>query len=240
MDTLFRPPNASPVNDLPAHAYRHLIYTLISLLPPPPVDTPEAWLARDQAAIAKVADLLPVNADEADLAAQCVIARAQAEDIMRLLRLHADDLALTIKLNSQYIAMTRASLSAHGHLTRAQQARRKREQKESAANTDEWTRHIATALMQQSLAGKPQVAEGQEVSKIDLDSREMQNETPDRPAWNEETGDTDDRRLPSGPRPPRNDKPAQSSQSEPRFQPPVERLRIIPASSPGSPAHATN
>jgi hypothetical protein len=35
--------------------------------------------------------MLPVNANELDLAAQCIAARAQAEDILRLLRQNADD-----------------------------------------------------------------------------------------------------------------------------------------------------
>lgn len=129
------------------------------LLPPPPVDTPEAWLARDQAAIASVAGMLPVNADEADFAAQCVVARAQVEDIVRLLRVHADELTLTIKLNAQYIAMTQASAvrprPSDPRQQARQQARHKRKQRESAANSDEWTRHIAAAQMRQPLAVKP-------------------------------------------------------------------------------------
>jgi hypothetical protein len=47
-------------------------------LPPPLDDTSEALHVRNRAAIAKVAALLPVNANEADLAAQCIAARAQA------------------------------------------------------------------------------------------------------------------------------------------------------------------
>ena len=54
---------------------RQLVYTLTGLLPPPLDDTPTALRARNHAAIAKVAALLPVNAKEADLAAQCIAAQ---------------------------------------------------------------------------------------------------------------------------------------------------------------------
>src|ERR1700710_2380264 len=75
MQTSARP---HPATDLPTNLYYQLVYTLTDLLPPPLDDTPEALLTRNHAAIAKVAALLPVNADEADLAAQCIAARGQA------------------------------------------------------------------------------------------------------------------------------------------------------------------
>jgi hypothetical protein len=67
METCTQPP---PSIDLATDLYFQLVYTLTSLLPPPLDDTPEALRARNHAAIAKVAALLPVNANEADLAAQ--------------------------------------------------------------------------------------------------------------------------------------------------------------------------
>src|ERR1700744_1166540 len=81
-----------PTIDLATDLYFQLVYTLTSLLPPPIDDWPAARRARNHAAIAKVAALLPVNANEADLAAQCIAARAQAEDILRLLRQHTGDI----------------------------------------------------------------------------------------------------------------------------------------------------
>jgi hypothetical protein len=72
----FSPPH--PAIDLSTDLYCQLVYTLTDLLPPPLDDTPEALRARNHAAITKVAALLPVNANEADLAAQCIAARAQA------------------------------------------------------------------------------------------------------------------------------------------------------------------
>jgi hypothetical protein len=116
-------------------------------LPPPRDDSPEALRARNHAAIAKVAAMLPVNANEADLAAQCIAARAQAEDLLRLLRQNADDINLVMRLNAQYGSMVRTSLSAHARLMRVQAVRRKRETIDGAATEDAWTLHVAERSM---------------------------------------------------------------------------------------------
>jgi hypothetical protein len=116
-------------------------------LPPPLDDSREGLRARNLAAIAKVAALLPVNANEADLAAQCIAARAQAEDILRLLRENADDIALVIRLNAQYGSMVRTSLSVHACLMRVQAVRQKRESIDGAANQDAWTLQVAEQSM---------------------------------------------------------------------------------------------
>jgi hypothetical protein len=138
-----------PTITLSTALYLQLVYTLTDLLPPPLDDAPGALRARNHAAIAKVAAMLPVNANEADLAAQCIAARAQAEDILRLLRENADDLALVIRLNAQYASMTRTSLSMHARLMRIQAVRQKREAIEGAANQDAWTQHVAEQSMLQ-------------------------------------------------------------------------------------------
>jgi len=136
-----------PAIDLSKQLYYQLVYTLNGLLPPPLDGSPEALRARNHAAIAKVASMLPVNANEADLAAQCIAARAQAEDILRLLRQNTDDIALVIRLNAQYSSMVRTSLSVHARLMRVQAVRQKREAIEGAANEDAWTQHIAEKSM---------------------------------------------------------------------------------------------
>jgi hypothetical protein len=136
-----------PTIDLATHLYYQLVYTLTDLLPPPLDDTPAALRTRNYAAIAKVAALLPVNANEADLAAQCIAARAQAEDILRLLRQHADDIGLVMRLNAQYGSMVRTSLSVLGRLTRMQALRQKREALDGAANQDASAQHIAERSM---------------------------------------------------------------------------------------------
>jgi hypothetical protein len=89
-------------------------------LPPPLDDTPAALRTRNLAAIAKVAALLPVNANEADLAAQCIAARGQADEMLRLISQNADDIGLVMRLNAQYGSMVRTSLSVHARLMRVQ------------------------------------------------------------------------------------------------------------------------
>jgi hypothetical protein len=133
--------------DLATQLYYQLVYTLTDLLPPPIDDSPEALHARNHAAIAKVAALLPVNANEIDLAAQCIAARAQAEEILRLVRQNAGDIGLVMRLNAQYGSMVRASLSVLGRLMRVQAVRQKREAVEVAAARDAWTLHVAERSM---------------------------------------------------------------------------------------------
>jgi hypothetical protein len=155
----FCPPH--PATDLSTPLYYQLVYTLTDLVPPPLDDTPEALRARNLAAIAKVAALLPVNANEADLAAQCIAARAQAEEMLRLVRQNADDLKLVMRLNAQYGSMVRTSLSVHGRLMRVQALRHKREAIEGAANDDAWALHVAERSMLRVVdpdAGRVEVA----------------------------------------------------------------------------------
>jgi hypothetical protein len=95
----------------------------------------------------KVAALLPVNANEIDLAAQCIAARAQAEDILRLLRQHAGDILLVLRLNAQYASMVRTPLAVLGRLMRVQALRQKREAVEGASNQDAAALHIAERSM---------------------------------------------------------------------------------------------
>ena len=144
METSAQPPQTI---DLATHLYYQLVHTLTGLLPPPLDDTPEALNTRNHAAIAKVAALLPVNANEADLAAQCIAARAQAEEMLRLIRQNAEDIQLVMRLNAQYSSMVRTSLSAHARLMRVQALRQKREATQGAANQDAWTLHIAERSM---------------------------------------------------------------------------------------------
>lgn len=136
-----------PATNLSTDLYYQLVYTLTDLLPPPLDGSPEALRTRNHAAIAKVAALLPVDANEADLAAHCIAARAQAEDILRLLRESAGDLALVIRLNTQYASMLRTSLSMHARLMRVQAVRQKREAMDGAATQDAWTLHVAEQSM---------------------------------------------------------------------------------------------
>ncbi|HBK08152.1 MAG TPA: hypothetical protein DDZ81_20245 [Acetobacteraceae bacterium] len=179
METQLHP--SSPPIDLPAQAYRHLVHTLITLLPPPPDSTPESLQTRNHAAIARVAALAPVNAAEAELAAQCIAARAQAEDVMRLIRVHAGDIRLVLRLNAQYAAMVRASLAALSHLRREQQQRQKREVTHNTADADESLRQTAANTMLEALTAAPKAqAPAQSASNSDQKSHLPRNETPER------------------------------------------------------------
>src|SRR5450432_1079324 len=182
----FSPPH--PPIDLFPQMYYQLVYTLTGLLPPPLDDSPEALRVRNHAAVAKVAALLPVNANEADLAAQCIAARAQAEEMLRLLRHHAGDIGLVMRLNAQYGSMVRTSLSVHGRLMRVQALRHKREAIDGAANDDAWALHVAERSMlgvvdpdagpQQ--AAWPKAAPGAEVDQwIEDDVSEDEMNSPD-------------------------------------------------------------
>src|SRR5690242_7476701 len=69
---------------LPRDAYWQAIHTLHSFLPPPLSESPEDLARRDNAAIARVAAMLPVNAEEADLAARAVAHGDYGMDCLRL------------------------------------------------------------------------------------------------------------------------------------------------------------
>jgi hypothetical protein len=166
METL---PSPRPDPNLATRLYYQLTYTLTDLLPPPLDDSPEALRARNHAAVAKVAALLPVNANEIDLAAQCMAARAQAEEMLRLLRQHAGDIDSMMRLNAQYGSMVRTSLSVHGRLMRVQAVRHKREAIDGAAAEDAWTLHVAERSMLKVAdpGAKPQQAARSEAARVD-------------------------------------------------------------------------
>ncbi len=151
-----RPPD--PSHQFSHHARYQLSHTMCSLLPPPLADTPEAMLARNDAAIGKVADMAPVNDDEADIAAHCVCARARAEEALRLLQGCGSDISLTIRLGSQYALMERTGIALRNQLHRLQTARRKRENSVELCDADEWTRHVVRRELQQALQQGPMPA----------------------------------------------------------------------------------
>ena len=162
METL----SSLPTADLSPLLYCQLVHTLTGLLPPPLDDSPEALRARNHAAVAKVAALLPIGASEIDLAAQCIAARAQAEEMLRLVRQHAGDLEWVVRLNAQYGSTVRTSLAVLGKLMRVQAVRQKREAVEGAATMDAWTQHVAERSMMGVVEpkAKPQEAARAEAS----------------------------------------------------------------------------
>jgi hypothetical protein len=151
MNDLHTPYQPDPDQLRTERAYHQLIHALYARLPPPLADTPEALRDRNEAALAQVAAMAPVNADEAEIAAHCVAARAQAGDVLLSVRAHAGDIALVIRLNAQYMQMERTAVAIRNHLHRLQTARLKRDADGQAADTDALTRHIATRLMEQAV-----------------------------------------------------------------------------------------
>ncbi len=140
-------PSSPPAIDLSPHLYYQLVCTLTDLLPPPIDASSGAQRARNHAAIAKVAALLPVGANEIDLAAQCIAARAQTEEMLRLIRQDANDNGLVMRLNAQYGSMVRTSLSVHGRLMRVQAVPQKRVAIEGSTSGDALTQHVAERFM---------------------------------------------------------------------------------------------
>ena len=157
------PPPRSAIDLMPA-LYYQLIHTLTALLPPPLDDTPAALRARDLTAVAKVASLAPVNADEADIAAHCIASRAQAEDVLRLVHKYDHDPALVGKLNRQYASMMRLWLSVHARLRRVQAERRKRDGNAATENEDAWARYIAERSMLEVVLAQPDAGEAEPVA----------------------------------------------------------------------------
>jgi hypothetical protein len=88
MDTIPTPQPSDLARQLPADVNYRIVHDLRGHLPPPEIDTPEGIARRDNAAIARVAALLPVTAAEAELARQAVSAGIYAADCLRLAILH--------------------------------------------------------------------------------------------------------------------------------------------------------
>ena len=154
MDTTPQPSNPAP--DLARDTYYQLVHTLRGSLPPPVTDTPEDLARRDNAAIAHVASLLPVNADEANLAVQHVAANAAAMDCLRVAREYATaDHAFFLKCNARAISMMRQARAARELLLRVQAERRKREADNAAADRAAWTEHCTIGLMTDALGTAP-------------------------------------------------------------------------------------
>ena len=144
-----------PTIHLPRDAYYTAIHTLSGSLPAPVTDTPDDRIRRDNAAIAKVAALLPANAAEGELAAQYVLACAQAMECLREARDPVAPLGFVVQCRNHAASMMRQSQGALRMLLRLQEVRQQREADPAAAERAAWTEHCTAALMAQSLAGTP-------------------------------------------------------------------------------------
>jgi hypothetical protein len=136
---------------LPRDMYYQLIHTLSGCLPPPRTNSPEDRIRRENAIIARIAAMLPANADEAHIAAQCIAAQAQAEECVRLSQVHCADEQLFMRFTALSIGMMRQSNSARSLLMRVQARREKREADPGALNQANWIEHCAIGLMADAL-----------------------------------------------------------------------------------------
>src|SRR5579883_1272710 len=117
-------PAAEPSLRLTEDFCQHLWRTLQAALPAAG-DTAEDRLRRDRAAVARMACLAPINADEAAIAAQYIAADAQAMDCLRLAQQHADDVAQVLKCTALAIRMFREARASRTLLERLQAPRSK-------------------------------------------------------------------------------------------------------------------
>ena len=141
---------------LAGDVYRLVVHTLRGLLPPPEDDSPEAEALRDRAAITRVAAMLPANADEAFLAAQCVGARLYGMGCIREARgLAKTDPEWQRKCAAQGFSAFRESRQARSLLARLQAAREKREADPAATDRAAWSEHCSIGLMTDALGEAP-------------------------------------------------------------------------------------
>ncbi len=158
MDRSAQPDQPDLTLQLPRDTYWQIVHDLRRSLPPQVSDTPENLAHRDNAAIAQVASLLPGNADEVELAAQCVAAGAHARDCQRLAQEYRGDSMFFLKCHAQATSMLRLAQSARRLLQRVQAERCKREADNVTRDRAAWTEHCAIGLMADALAGEPSAA----------------------------------------------------------------------------------
>jgi hypothetical protein len=155
MDCCPEPEPPDFIRLLSRDVYYQAVHTLRGALPLPITDTPEDEARRDNAAMAAVAALLPVNADEAELAAIYVAASAQALECLRLARCHHGDTNLILRCTAQSASMMRQARAARALLMRVQAERRKLERDSAAAGQAAWTEHCVLGLMAEALGRAP-------------------------------------------------------------------------------------
>jgi len=113
--------------ELPQAVALYTLHNLLTSLPPPPDDTPEAHEAWESAAIAHLAALQPTDAAEADLAVQIVSTSAQARDSFRLNNQPDCDFEKKFRCRAQASAMLRHSQAGLRTLHRIRADREKAE-----------------------------------------------------------------------------------------------------------------
>jgi hypothetical protein len=155
MEHIPNPQHPDLARQLPADVYYRVVHDLRAHLPPPEPDTPDEVARRDNAAIAKVAALLPVTAAEADLARQAVSASTYAADCLRLARQHRNDPKPYLQSVAQSASQQRQSMRALTLLQRMQAERRRQDADDAIAGKNSWIEHIALDYMARALDRPP-------------------------------------------------------------------------------------
>lgn len=132
---------ADPFQLLPKAVYRTIVADLYAAIPPRDLTDPELIAERVHAAIAEIASMCPVNAEEARIATRVVIADAQAGDCVRHARALFRDPLPAVKCQAEANHLLRTANAARALLLRVQTARRKREAIPAACEQDAWTIH---------------------------------------------------------------------------------------------------
>jgi len=144
-----------PAVQLQQDIYALAAEILRATLPPPLVDTPEAWARRDRVALAAVAALVPGNPAEAKLAARHVAEGEHADDCLRLAAQHAADLKQAAQLRAQAASMSREARGCLSSLLRLQAVRKKREANDATRDSAAITEHCVFGLMTDALERAP-------------------------------------------------------------------------------------
>jgi hypothetical protein len=152
------PANPDTEYQLQRDLYLQVVEILRGNLPPPPTDTPDAWLRRDHLAIAEVSALLPASPPEAKLAAMHVAAMAHAADCLRqvVVAQAAGDLKRVAQCYAQNARMGREARGYLGSLLRLQTVRGKREADDGKREAAAWTQQATHGLMTDALEQLPQ------------------------------------------------------------------------------------
>jgi len=140
---------------LPKDVYHHLIHSLIGALPLPIPNTPENLIRRDNAAIARIAAMLPANPDEASLATQYISAQDQSLESMRLGRRPGLDDKAVKQFIAEANGMMRQANATRRLLLRLQSDRQKREANGKTLDQANWLEHCVMSLMADALGRTP-------------------------------------------------------------------------------------
>jgi hypothetical protein len=147
LDAPITEPPADPFQLLPKAVWRIIVADLYAGVAPPTLTDPALIAERVHAAIATIASMCPVNAEEANIAARVVIADAQAKDCIRHARTVFSDPGVAMKCQAQANHMMRTANAARSLLLRVQAARRKRDSVQATCEQDAWTIHATEGLL---------------------------------------------------------------------------------------------